>query len=491
VVAEKCVYVRPLEFVLCALNAAAFIALLRPRTHQPRVALALSFSAFLLTAIQCLIDDARWQMIPAYALSIVLCLVSCTTGFRIASGARQRRHSHRIWRRIVIGLGVAVLMFAALLPIVLPVFRLPAPTGPYAIGTVTYQLIDTIRPELFTRDSTERRELMMQVWYPAKPTDTLARARYVKNGVVLAPLAALFHLPQYFFTHLRLVQTNAVVSAPLASGAAAYPVLIFSHGRAGFRQHNSFQVEELVSHGYIVAAIDHSYAAAGVELENKRRFLLDPRMRDRKFVREIIPYLAQDVSFAIDQLILINRQDPRAILTGALDVQRMGAFGVSMGGFVIAESCLRDARIKACLSMDAFMPPNVVRDGLTQPIMFLSRDANSMRREGWAEADVVETQSTTRIVFDKLSSDGYLVHINKMFHANFSDFPYYVIAPVDRWLGLDGPIDARYGHRIVNAYSLAFFDRYLKEYPAPAAPLLDCPDRQFAEVICERKERRR
>ena len=35
-------------------------------------------------------------------------------------------------------------------------------------------------------------------------------------------------------------------------------------GLSGFRQMNTFQVEELVSHGYIVAAIDQPYAAASV-----------------------------------------------------------------------------------------------------------------------------------------------------------------------------------------------------------------------------------
>jgi hypothetical protein len=57
-------------------------------------------------------------------------------------------------------------------------------------------------------------------------------------------------------------------------------VLIFSHGRGGYRQHNTMQVEELVSHGYIVAAIDHPYAATGVVFPDGRIAAFDPRMFD-------------------------------------------------------------------------------------------------------------------------------------------------------------------------------------------------------------------
>src|SRR3546814_14084241 len=50
----------------------------------------------------------------------------------------------------------------------------------------------------------------------------------------------------------------------------SHPVLIFLHGFLGVRQHNTYQIEELVSHGYIVAAIDQPYAAAAVVFPDGR-----------------------------------------------------------------------------------------------------------------------------------------------------------------------------------------------------------------------------
>ena len=50
----------------------------------------------------------------------------------------------------------------------------------------------------------------------------------------------------------------------MAQEESSYPVLIFMEGLNGLRQMNTFQVEELVSHGYTVAAIDQPYAGAEV-----------------------------------------------------------------------------------------------------------------------------------------------------------------------------------------------------------------------------------
>jgi hypothetical protein len=67
-----------------------------------------------------------------------------------------------------------------------------------------------------------------------------------------------------------------------------------------------------------------------------------------------------------------------------------------------------------------------------------------------------------------------------MFHSNLTDIPY--MSPLLPWLGVTGPIRGDYAHRIINAYSLAFFDRYLNGRPAM---LLDEPAGQYPEVEFE------
>jgi len=67
-----------------------------------------------------------------------------------------------------------------------------------------------------------------------------------------------------------------------------------------------------------------------------------------------------------------------------------------------------------------------------------------------------------------------------MFHTDFSDVALF--SPLTSWFGVTGPIDARRAHSIVNAYSLAFFDRHLK---GRLAALLVGPAKQFPDVIFE------
>lgn len=422
-------------------------------------------------------------MAPTYAISLGLCMWLFAARGRTSARAETPAPWPRLKRRLGIGLAVFALKLATVLPLVVPVFRLPVPSGPYPIGTLTYHLRDLARLEVFTANPDDHRALMVQVWYPAKTSESAPRTRYVPDGEALAPLARLLNLPGFMLTHLKWAATNGVYSAPISERAATYPVLIFSHGRGGFRQHNTAQIEDLVSHGYVVAAIDHAYAAAGVDFPDGERASLDPRMLDRRFIDGMLPYLAQDVSFTLDQLAAINRVDPRAVLGGRLNLQQVGVFGVSIGGAVIAEACLRDAHLKACLSIDNFMPASVVQKGLLQPTMWIGRDVATMQDEGWAQADIEEIQSTVRQAFEGPGRNRYLLLIPGMFHPNFSDFPYFVRAPFDRWLGLDGPINARRGHAIVNAYALAFFDRHLRG----AAPLLDRLNAQYPEVSFERR----
>lgn len=468
---------RPLETLLTLVNLAAFLVLAFPRLRATRAAKLLPVTALLSAAAQILMEGARWQMAPAYAMCVLLLMACLLLGAKGPRGALWR-----IGGYVGATLGAVVLALSSLLPLAFPVFRFQPPTGPYAIGTVTYHWIDANRDEIFTADPNDRRELIVQVWYPARDNPSAPRAPYMPDGSVLAPVARLLNLPDWVFTHVNYDMTNAMPSEPMADGADVYPVLVFSHGRGGVRQHNTFQVEELVSHGYVVAAIDHPYAAAGVDFPDGRRVSYDPRMSDRRFQDSVLPFLAHDVSFTLDQLAAINRSDPEGILSGRLDLQHAGMFGVSLGGAVTAQACLQDARLRACLPMDVYMPAEVVRDGLRQPTMWISRDATTMVREGWSQTNIDETQTTMRSVYEGLPGDGFLVLVPKMFHQNLSDFPYFVAPPLAAWLGL-GPIDARRAHRIINAYSLAFFDRYLKG--KTAQPLLAGRASQFPDVLLD------
>jgi predicted dienelactone hydrolase len=467
---------RPFEALLLVAELSALVLLV---VRLPARAARLRHLALLplpVLAVQLLVEGARWQLVPAYALSGLLAIAWLV---RTAAPGRVGRFG----AGVAGAAGVLVLAVATALPALVPVFALPAPTGPYGIGTRTYHWVDTARPDVFTADPDDRRELVVQLWYPAETDPSAPRAPYLQDAGVLGPLARLMGLPEFALRHFAHVRTHAVPDAPVA-GAGRYPVLLFSHGRGGYRQHNTAQVEELVSHGYVVATIDHPHAAAGVAFPDGRVVDMDPRMLDRPFIDGVIPFLAQDAVFTLDRLAALDRADPDGALTGRIDVENAGMFGVSLGGAVAGETCHRDARLRACLPIDVFLPADVVADGLRQPVMWITRDAATMQREGWSQSDVDETHTTMRAVFDRLPGAGYLVLVPGMFHTDFSDFP--LVSPLLQEAGLSGTVDARRAVAIVDAYSLAFFDEHLKGIPAP---LLDGPDARFPEALVETRGR--
>ncbi len=370
-----------------------------------------------------------------------------------------------------------------------PAFVFPRPTGPYRIGTVTYHWVDAERREVFSAQPSARRELMVQVWYPAHDVPSAPRARYMPDADVVAPaLADFLGVSPSTLAPLAHVTTNAVERAPIVDDEAAFPVLIMLVGIKGsYRQIQTFQVEDLVSHGYVVAAVDQPYSVAMVVFPDGRRVGYDDRWSPPRsaFMDAHIPYLARDVSFTLDQLAALARNDRPGVLNGRLDLERAGLIGHSMGAVVGAEACRVDPRLRAGLLEEAFMPADVVRNGLVQPIMFIARPADSMRFErevagGWTEADIDEHLRTMRRVYEHLPGDGYYVQIPGSFHLDMTDAPF--LSALVPWRGFSGPIGGERAHRIINASSLAFFDRELRHEPAP---LLDGPAQQFPEVIFE------
>lgn len=493
---------RTFEAVLSGANLLAFASLvIALPSGMPWLRYAVPL-ALVAGIVQVAVEGARWQMVPAYGMAVVFFLVWLFNA--VAPGGLS---VHRSIAGIGIGLGGLGLLVSIALPIVLPVFHFAKPTGPYAIGTATYHWTDASRPELFTTDPTDRRELMAQIWYPARAETASPRDPYIEEADSVAPaLARLFHFPGFFFTHFKYVATHAVASAPVADDQQTYPVLIFLPGANGYRQMNTFQVEELVSLGYVVVGLDQPGAVAAVRFPDGRQVSGLPRAQIQPLIQQsaepaavtpallgrampdgIIPYFAEDVSFTLDQLTALNGSDANHILTGRLDLGRAGVVGMSLGGMTAAEACLKDPRLRACLILDVLMPADVVKAGLRQPAMWITRGADTMRLEreragGWTEKDIEQHQTTMRAVYESLPGDGYYLQIPNMFHLNLTDVPYW--SPILPWIGMLGPIDGQRTLRIVNAYSVAFFDQHLK---GQSSPLLDGPSKQYPEVNFEKR----
>jgi hypothetical protein len=68
-------------------------------------------------------------------------------------------------------------------------------------------------PEVFTADPDDRRELMVQIWYPAEGDPSSPRAPYIQDAdAVTSAFARLFDVPQFLLGNLKYITTNAIPS---------------------------------------------------------------------------------------------------------------------------------------------------------------------------------------------------------------------------------------------------------------------------------------
>ena len=83
--------------------------------------------------------------------------------------------------------------------------KLPGPTGPFRVGRVDYHWSDDTRPEPLSKQPGAHRELMVSVWYPAKPLRQAPSAPY------LADLKAIQNsLPENDFKELFRPADSAI-----------------------------------------------------------------------------------------------------------------------------------------------------------------------------------------------------------------------------------------------------------------------------------------
>ncbi|HWG14343.1 MAG TPA: hypothetical protein VG268_13810 [Streptosporangiaceae bacterium] len=137
-----------------------------------------------------------------------------------------------------------------------PTPHLPEPTGPAPVGTMARHLKDVSRPDPWAV-GINARELMVSLWYPVALSDR-PRAPYMTAAESRLQLTSrgIDDVPP---EALRTVRTHAVSDATPAGRPHAFPLVVLSPGFNGSRSALTALAEDLASHGYVVAGIDHTY----------------------------------------------------------------------------------------------------------------------------------------------------------------------------------------------------------------------------------------
>jgi len=345
--------------------------------------------------------------------------------------------------------------------LIAPFSDLPAPTGPFSVATRTATWVDSSRDETFTPDA-DFRKLVVQVWFPVEQGMDERYLPYIDDPDLRLPaLAKQLRLPRFLIDHFGGVHSHSIDGENASAPESLFPVILFSHGLSGMRFQNSAIIEELVSHGYVVIAADHSYGANITIFDEgppaqyragKRRAL------NADFINTIdlspIHILTDDLGFILDKL---QSNPPSALIDGVpMDVQRIGALGHSLGGAAAITAMAMDPRVQAAMVLDGWyapVPDSIVRAGISGPIYHLGQKQWS-DPDNYARMDALLMHSR---------GDIYKMLVPGTLHTDFTDMPLFT--PFSLLIGYTRVKDPIWLNELLRRNTLTFFDVYLKDEP--------------------------
>ncbi len=262
---------------------------------------------------------------------------------------------------------------------------LPAPTGPYRVGTTSLHLVDGSRRDPWVPSRT-RRELMVSLWYPALPAPGRGVARQLPAGTAArwaATAEAGLSVPSGA-ADWAATRTHSVTGAPVRRRPGGLPVVLYSPGKDVPRQFGTVLAEDLASRGYVVVAVDHTYESIAVEFPGGRIEEKQPATETRQ-LRKLVDARVPDVRFVLDCLAVVNaggnpdagRRPLPTGLSRGLDLSAIGMFGHSLGGATTAQVMHDDRRVVAGADLDGAVGAgpdalgSVVADGLDRPFLLM------------------------------------------------------------------------------------------------------------------------
>ncbi len=235
------------------------------------------------------------------------------------------------------------------------------------------------------------------------------------------------------------------VTAWLPQGAAAQgaPVILFSHGFHGCAKQSTFLTEALADAGYAVFAPNHRDVACG-NLAAWFGAAEAPFLDTDRWTEATYADRAMDLKALIDAA----SRDPRF---AAFDWGRIGLAGHSLGGYTVLGlgggwTGWKDARVRAVLALSPYSAPFLYRQtlsGLSVPVMY---------QGGTWDVGITPLVGQGGGAYDQTPAPKYYVELEGAGHFAWTD------------------LNPRF-HEAINAYSIAFFDAYLKDKPFPDALL--------------------
>jgi predicted dienelactone hydrolase len=251
------------------------------------------------------------------------------------------------------------------------------------------QALDTARDRMFP----------CEIWYPAA-------AQHAGQDVAPATQDSFTIPAAPPWRPLETLRSQSAVR-DAAGRPGAYPLIIFSHHSGGHRRAATFLHTHLSSHGYVIAALDHSEIVARELGHQDGETLEQLTARVDAWIYNRVP----DVRFLLDHLL---RSEPN------LDSSRIGIAGHSFGGWTALAVPEVDQRIRAVVALapagSSHPKPGIIPAKLT---FDWGRDVPTLYLV--AENDIPLPLDGMYDIFERTPASKQMVILRRADHGHFLD----------------------------------------------------------------------
>jgi dienelactone hydrolase len=195
----------------------------------------------------------------------------------------------------------------------------PFVRGRFPVGVRTIQALDTARGTVFP----------CEIWYPAA-------AQHAGQDLASGTQDS-FTVPSGGAQRSQMAVRDAVARP------GTYPVILFSHHSGGYRRAATFLCTHLSSHGYVVAALDHSEVVAKEMKRKDGETAEELAARMEAMIASRVP----DMRFLLDHVVDGAAWDSEA----KVDPNQIGIVGHSFGGWTALAVPEVDGRIRAVVAL--------------------------------------------------------------------------------------------------------------------------------------------
>lgn len=245
-----------------------------------------------------------------------------------------------------------------------------------------------------------------------------------------------------------------------------HPLIVFSHFSGGHRRSSSFLCTHLASHGYVVAAMNHSEVVAPELARREGETKAERAARIEAIIASRVP----DVRFLLDHLV------GRANLV--IDAERIGLAGHSFGGWTALATPEVEPRVRSVVAMapgGASRPrPGILPLSLT---FEWGRDVPTLYLAG--ELDVSIPLEGVYELFDRTPGSKRMFVLRRADHQHFMDdvevaheavraasFPGDAAWIPAAMLPITELASGQQAHTFVRGLAIAHFDASLRESDA-------------------------